>query len=571
MGTISGVEVESVLASEPVSPDNLAYTDSALAAFDELRTAKSNVELLHASHRMWCGSTCSRDKDCHFLHYIRPECEGEHARAPRSRYNKDTSHLYGLMGGTSYVPNTQQTHRVNSWPLLDTVLTKADVAREHNGMLHCDYTDWSKKNDMTAEQTVRYLCRDSIQWMGTWCGADYAASLAGLHYLALAAITDDICIPPLDLLSQRFRMYGFSARDVIETMVNQGWGRDATHALLALVREYLLQYAEKVDFGKTPKVGLHSALSQSIEVWDSVVYRTHTANCYGVGIVVCRIAGSSPLTETWLNDAAICDCVSMDLCKSTLRIYQHDDHAPTAGNAKDVEVNRKAGYHSVYLDLIDDLVFSGAPESAVHYGRAGFLFVQIVDRYLERRAGHRFPIRPSMDRELHRLFGDEPTDTLLDGIFRLRQLGNPDHSPQSSLSPALLSVCQLRQQQRRLSYDCGTVCKSEESGIGTYRDSTCSCARDWIDRVHLLGQEAISPSNLQELISEKLGAFSLSAAKIASVGPLKDIWALCVGCHVHCGGRCEWLAFAEYAWQEIWAGAHAHNVCHADGNPDITT
>ncbi|RSM52207.1 hypothetical protein DMH03_40700 [Amycolatopsis sp. WAC 01376] len=232
-----------------------------------------------------------------------------------------------------------------------------------------------------------------------------------MRYIALTTVVDDICVPPLDLLDGSFRIYGRCARDLVEAMEREGWGRDGTHVLLSLVRQYLMQYAEKVS------AGVHAELSRSAEVWDSVVYRTHTANTYAAAVVIARVTGCGPLTTGWIMDSAICDAISMDLCKSATQVYQQDDHQPTRGP---LEAMRHIGYHSAYLDLMDDLVYTGAPEPLVHFGRAGFLFVQLQDRYQERAAGRRFPIRPAMARLLRSLFGDAPTDTRLDKLFHPR-------------------------------------------------------------------------------------------------------------------------------------------------------
>lgn len=84
--------------------------------------------------------------------------------------------------------------------------------------------------------------------MACWCGERFDADPLGLHYIAFATIIDDICIPPLDLVQGRFRMYGRSVPDLVRAMDTAGWGRDAVHALLSLVRQAIFQYAEKMDY-----------------------------------------------------------------------------------------------------------------------------------------------------------------------------------------------------------------------------------------------------------------------------------------------------------------------------------
>jgi hypothetical protein len=115
-------------------------------------------------------------------------------------------------------------------------------------------------------------------------------------------------------------------------------------------------------------------------------------------------------------DSAICDAISMDLFKSALDVYRHDLHQPTADERR--TRRRERAYHSVYLDLIDDLVSGGAPDAVVHFGHAGFLFVQTQERYHERRAGRRFALRPALSERLGVLFGDEPVNSWTEQRFQ---------------------------------------------------------------------------------------------------------------------------------------------------------
>ncbi|WP_327750254.1 MULTISPECIES: hypothetical protein [unclassified Streptomyces] len=356
----------------------------------------------------------------------------------RSRYNKHTAHLYAVMGGDGYAGPVAQCHEVNVWPLLEKVTERWDAVQARGGGTPEHYSDWTKKRDTEAADTVSRACRDTIQWMACWCGERFDADPLGLHYIAFATVIDDICIPPLDLVQGRFRMYGRSVPDLVRAMDAAGWGRDAVHALLSLVRQAIVQYAEKMDFPPGDEhVGLQAALNDSPNMWDGVMFRGNTGNAYGTAIMVARNSATGPVSFPWLMDSAICDCLSMDLCKSALGIYSTDDHQPTSSTHRADE--RKASYRSIYLDLIDDLVFAGAPEPLVHFGRSGFLFVQIQDRYQERRQGRRFPLAPPMLRELERLFGEVPTDEWLDEAFtaanRIRLAGSHGHTRAQEVEP----------------------------------------------------------------------------------------------------------------------------------------
>ncbi|PHH80577.1 hypothetical protein CDD80_836 [Ophiocordyceps camponoti-rufipedis] len=417
--------VENNVLTSPVVPEEPGMLQ---AAFDNLAESQTCIELLNRTHELWCGKTCPRDISCTFLHYPRVKPPATSSEQVRSRYNKDTAHLYNAMSSDNYCAKTPQIHQVNFWPLLENALNKADQARARGGSLPVDYTDWTKKKDNSAGQTIRYTCRDVLQWLGCWVGEDYASSNIALRYTAFAGITDDICIPPLDLVNDRFRLYGQSCRSLVKEMVEDNWGRDGIHVLASLIRQYLTQYIEKLeDHDPSRGIGTHDQLNDSSGVWDSAIFRMHTGNTYGVLIIVARLHGTGLLRNEWLLDSSVCNLISLDICKSALGIYNLDDFAPTAirgePNAdKRVHPERNGKYHSLFLDLIDDLVCSGAPESLVNYARSGFVYMQLGHRYAERKRGSRMPITPCMEEELRRHFGTEPADAEVEEIYRQRKM-----------------------------------------------------------------------------------------------------------------------------------------------------
>ncbi len=395
----------------------LHYRASAGEALAELAGCATTTELLVTAHRMWCGPGCRSTEDCTFLHYPRTVPLPGLPQVHRSRYNKDTAELYGLMGGAGYAVGTAQRHETDLWPLLLEAMGRADAGAG----AAIDYTDWARKGDRSAAEVAAYACRDTLQWAAVWLGEEYARVPAYLHYVALSTVVDDLCVPPLDLVSGRFRLYGHSVGSVIAALEGEGWRHDAVHALLSLVRESVYQYAEKVDHAAAGGAGLHARLNDSAGVWDACVYRMHSANNYGCGVVVARVCGTGPVTFGWLMDSGMADAISMDLAKSALDVYRLDAHQPTAGPRP--AGLRQQAYHSVYLDLIDDLVRSGAPEGLVHYGRAGLLYVQMMERYHERRLDHRVPLRPPMAARLRELFGEEPVEASVGNRFRAHRDG----------------------------------------------------------------------------------------------------------------------------------------------------
>ncbi|KAI1472046.1 uncharacterized protein F4812DRAFT_203198 [Daldinia caldariorum] len=565
----------------PISPNTLAYEGTALDALEELAKAKTYVELLHVTHSLWCGSSCSRDIECKFLHYkmTKPKAPKEPDPFLNHRYNKCTAKYFTLMGGEGYEPGFPQEHRVNFWLALESALRRIDGTREQGDkFLFCDYTDWTKKQNVSARQVAQCLCRDIIQWMAIWTGIDLKTSPLEMWLTAMITSPDDFCIPPLDVVHGKFRLYGRSLRDLVQAMVGANWGRDATHVLLGFVRQLLFQYVEKAEFEGTVNgaAGIHAQTGRDADsVWDSVVLRTHTAGTYACMIIVSRMAGLGPLDERWVLGSSANSCVAMDLAKSAARIYHVDNHQPTlsfGGQGKDKstqqqqeqeqptpgERRRKVGYHSVYLDMMDDLVDAGCPELLLHVAGT-FLGVQLVHRYWERSLGYRIPIHRAMANAIRSIYGDDPTDARLDGLFRLRQLvsnreGGQKAGAEPTLCPDLLAACLERQRQRESAWKANRADTCTDC-TAPVRDSNdfLPDAAEWISDVHRLSQQADNPQELQKLLTslEVTNSTPLSIGQLNAVGSQDDIWALCMACKVDCCENCEWLAFAKYIWKQF--------------------
>ncbi|KAK6954962.1 hypothetical protein Daesc_002591 [Daldinia eschscholtzii] len=553
---------------DPASPNTLAYKGTALDALEELAQTKTYVELLHVAHSLWCGSSCPRNIECKFLHYkmTEPQASKKADLVPPHRYNKSTANYFTLMGGEGYESGFTQEHQVNFWPPLESVLRRIDQAREKGDFLFCDYTDWTKKQNSSAKQVVQCFCRDIIQWMAIWNGVDLKTVPLEMWLAAMITTPDDLCIPPLDVVHQKFRLYGRSLRDLVQAMVDDNWGRDAVHVLLSFVRQLIFQYVEKVEFEGTVNsdAGIHAQAGKHADsVWDSIVLRTHTGGTYVGMILISRIAGLGMLEENWILGSAANSCISMDLAKSAARIYHVDNHQPTLSFGEQskqstFEKRRKVGYHSVYLDMMDDLAGTGCPEPLLH-AAGTFLGVQLVHRYWERSLGYRIPIHPVMADTISNIYGDEPTDARLDGLFHLRLLVSghkveQEISAESTLCPDLLAACLERQRQRTSAWkpDHADTCTSHT--IPTQHSSYSQPgAAEWISDVHRLSQRANNPKELQKLLTSLVVVNStpLSVDHLDAVGSQDDLWALCMACKVDCSKDCEWLAFAKYIWKQF--------------------
>jgi hypothetical protein len=504
------------------------------------------------------------------LHYNRLYEPVANRDAAFSVYNSKTRGLFTFMGKAGEYSAVSQRHEINLWPLLESVLGLVDQGRKVNEVLPFDYTDWAQKKDASIDTILLASCRESLQWLACWLGKRYDASQLALQYTALATMSDDVCIPPLDLVHGKFRMFQMSAYDMIQQMQTNGWGRDATHVLLSLVLQYILQYAEKVEIHQKedPRSRLHGVLSQSSTVWDSTVYRARTADTLGVLICLARIEDTGTLPDSWFFEAGICNCIAMDLGKMTTRVYKHDMTRPTktivtndrSEKQEESEMSRRAKYHSLYLDLMDRLLDSGAPDIVPRFGSAGFLFAYMVDRYRERQAGRRIPISPLVEKQVAQLWGGKASDPWTEGLFRLRALASASLSVDCddedriqyavSLPPEVIRACRDRQQERVNLFKEVTTSNascSTASTISTQVQDIAACS-GLTKRIHALAPDATGPSHLQSLLHSLEG---LRYSPASSTASNEDIWALCLGCQTGCSQNCEWLAFSEYLAKEV--------------------
>ncbi|KAH8170321.1 hypothetical protein LIA77_09102 [Sarocladium implicatum] len=423
--------------SRPVANDTLYFKGSATEAFAQLTATKTNVDLLNATHNLHCGPNCNKDISCEFLHYSRPSESVPKKETSLSVYNTRTSGLFTFMGEAGQYIDVVQQHEVNLWPLLESVLDLVDKASTGDQASHFDYSDWAQKHDANVESILLSSCRDSLQWFACWPGKDYDISHTTLHYTAFATVPDDLCIPPLDLVNGKFRMFKRSAYDMIHQMEAEGWGSDATAVLLSLVLEYLMQYAEKIELEQkdNPRARLHQAISRSSTIWDSTVYRARTGNADGVLVCMGRALGTGALPLSWLFEAGICCCIGMDIGKVSAGIYKHDVHRPTKTTVanelndtqKEIEMSRRSSYHSLYLDLMDRLLANDAPQHLLQVGCSGLLFIYKVDRYRERQAARRIPRSRQVDEDIVRIWGRTAADPWIESLFQPKNFSScPD-------------------------------------------------------------------------------------------------------------------------------------------------
>jgi hypothetical protein len=95
--------------------------------------------------------------------------------------------------------------------------------------------------------------RDALSWWVHWAGELQQHDHWKLLYAAFSAITDDLQLPPGDLLDGTFRFLGHTWIECRDGLMSEGVpAKTVRVAEMSLWRQALLQYMEKVDPGLRP-------------------------------------------------------------------------------------------------------------------------------------------------------------------------------------------------------------------------------------------------------------------------------------------------------------------------------
>jgi hypothetical protein len=267
-----------------------------------------------------------------------------------------------------------------------------DFIRASPGQRTEDYSLHSGKVDRTMEEVCQFAMRDSLQWWTIWHGSLEHHQWKHL-YLAFCTISDDLVIPPEDLVNGSFRLLGHTLADVLHGLRTENVHPDDVQLLEMLIwRQYIIQYLEKVDDGLRPLLlGKTTLMTQ---------FRVMTAGVHNVAIILlaARGAQSRGLTDTAVEMAAICDCLSMDIAKEALGILQGEKTESVAGRDR---AHLKRELRWLYIRCVEFLDVQPGAAFLRRYATGGFIFVPLMDRYRERaRKGARTPMSVDLRRRI---------------------------------------------------------------------------------------------------------------------------------------------------------------------------
>lgn len=220
-------------------------------------------------------------------------------------------------------------------------------------------------------------------------------------YVAFSTIADDVLIPPADLVSGRFRFLGHSMSDIMaglqhEEDVSADGVAYMTHCL---IREYLLQYLEKID------PAIHEMLAGQTSAMTQ--FRVFTANNFGAAVCVLTARGVPfpGVDDLAVEMSGVGDALSMDMGKEALGVLQGEPTESTvagagvgsgAGAGREQDRNRqKQELRWVYARCLEQLDRCPTASLLRQYATSGYYFVPLMDRYRERVRYVRVSLRPA--------------------------------------------------------------------------------------------------------------------------------------------------------------------------------
>lgn len=292
--------------------------------------------------------------------------------------DEDAMPLFGPLGAATKPPCTcadmaAVVRRMDSF--IDAALP-SDHAADAYGI-------YSRKDDASAEDTCVYAMRDVVQWWVHWHGPlDRAHHYWKQIYVGFSTIADDLLIPPQHLADGTFRFLGHTVHDVLAGLQHaEGLSAaDCEWLYMSLLREFVLQYLEKVD------PGLRELLLERTVVMSQ--FRTISANTPG-GAVALLAARGLPLLggddEASLDEvvemAAYGDALSMDMTKEALGVLQGEPTETVAGADRGL---LNAELRWTYARCIGILDSHDGGKYVRRYATSGMHFVPTMDRYQER-------------------------------------------------------------------------------------------------------------------------------------------------------------------------------------------
>lgn len=256
------------------------------------------------------------------------------------------------------------------------------------------YGIYSRKDEIVPEETCMYTMRDSLQWWIHWLGGLNREAHFWLQmYVGFSTIPDDLLIPPTHLVDGTFRYLGHTVHEMFDGMKAQGVSAaDCEYMYMCLLREYVVQYLEKVDDG------LRRILLEKMIVMAQ--FRIISGNTPGCAIAILAARGIAFIgseNEKTLDIVAEMgsygDALSLDMAKEATGILQGEPTESVAGKDRALLSAELRWLHARCNAILDA---QDGGEYMKRYATSGFHFVPTMDRYLERHDLKRRKMTPQM-------------------------------------------------------------------------------------------------------------------------------------------------------------------------------
>ncbi|KAF9272063.1 hypothetical protein BGZ88_005251, partial [Linnemannia elongata] len=268
------------------------------------------------------------------------------------------------------------------------------------------YTMHTNFNETRADVEWCSL-RDGCEFLMSWLGPCESVCWQYVAlYTGFATLGDDLCIPPWDVESGRFRYHGLTLRNIIDMLCKFGPASTATwksYLWNAMMRAVWVEYLEKTgaEIAKsTPQASKSDILKQCQSkgmMMHTIKIRTTGACFEGVLAAVLSSVGvaRNETCECAILDASIGQAMAFDMTKDQMGIIAHDTTNTLAENLGSTEANsrRLVLRQTLYAVMQTSSINSLAADVCETFLFSGPVYPRYMERYKERNMSTR--VEPS--------------------------------------------------------------------------------------------------------------------------------------------------------------------------------